>query len=179
MEKNKNKERGLVLPKSFIQSYLDDLSNEERLEITSVIFNWFLTNETPVIENKLCKVLFNNLLYFLETSKSNYEFGSRGGAPVGNQNAKKKTTETTETTPVVLENNPPCLEEQPPLKNKTTLKEEKRKEEKRKEEKTKELEEKRTEIKQNIKITKLEEFDMFSKEAQDAAELEFQKLLNK
>ena len=67
MENNKNKERGLVLPKSFIQSYLDDLSNEERLEITSVIFNWFLTNETPVIENKLCKVLFNNLLYFLET----------------------------------------------------------------------------------------------------------------
>jgi hypothetical protein len=169
MENNKNKERGLVLPKSFIQSYLDDLSNEERLEITEVIFNWFLTNETPVIENKLCKVLFNNLLYFLETSKSNYENGSRGGAPAGNQNAKKKTTETT---PVVLENNPTCLEEQPPLKNKTTLREEKRKEKKRKEENKVELEE-------NIKITKLEDFDMFSKEAQDAAELEFQRLLNK
>ena len=146
----KNKERGLVLPKAFIESYLEDLDQNEKLEMMSIIFNWFLNDEIPVIENKVCKILFNNLHYFLQTSKKNYENGEKGGAPKGNQNAKKKTTETT---PVVLENNPPCFNEQPPLKNKTSLKEEKRKEEKRKEEKVIENKER--------------ELDYLSHEAQD------------
>lgn len=149
----KNKERGLVLPKAFIESYLEDLDQNEKLEMISIIFNWFLNDEIPVIENKVCKVLFNNLYYFLQTSKKNYENGEKGGAPKGNQNAKKKTTETT---PLVLENNLPCFEEQPPLKNKTSLREEKRKEEKIIEEKV-------------IDIDNFE-FDIYSKETQSLVE---------
>jgi hypothetical protein len=156
----KNKERGLVLPKAFIESYLEDLDQNEKLEMISIIFHWFLNDEIPVIENKVCKVLFNNLHYFLQTSKKNYENGEKGGAPKGNQNAKKTTTKTTETTPLVLENNPPCYVEQPPLKNETSLKEEKRKEEKRKEEKTKE----------NKVIEEIDELDMFSPLAQKLAD---------
>ncbi len=155
MKNNKTKERGLVLPKNFIQSYLEDLDQNEKVEIMDAIFNWFLSDEIPTIENKLPRVLFMNLLGFLETSKQNYQNGKEGGAPSGNQNAKKNKT-----TPVDLENNPHCFTEQPPLKNQTTLSEEKRKEEKRKEVKLKE-----TRSEMNIL-----DFDMFSDEAQNAAD---------
>jgi hypothetical protein len=122
------KERGLVLPKNFVESYLNDLTDEEQLGIINAIFTWYMTGEAPEIQNKMVRVLFNTTLGFLESSKKSYEDGKTGGAPKGNNNAKK-------TTPLVLENNPPYLQEQPPLKNETTLREEKRKEEKRKEEK--------------------------------------------
>jgi hypothetical protein len=110
------KERMLLLPKSFIQSYTNDLETDEKLEIMSAIFNWYLENESKKIESKLVKILFDNVLPILETHKENYTNGRKGGAPEGNQNAKKttkttqettKTTqETTKTTPLVLKNNP-------------------------------------------------------------------------
>jgi hypothetical protein len=120
------KERGLVLPKNFVESYLNDLTDEEQLGIMNAIFTWYMTGETPEIQNKMVRVLFKTTLGFLESSKKSYEDGKSGGAPKGNKNAKKTTT-------LVTENNPPCLQEQPPLKNETTLREEKRKEDKRKE----------------------------------------------
>ena len=83
------KQRMLLLPKSFIESYLQDLDNEDRLEIMSVIFNWYIGIEPLSIKSKLVKVLFNNLLPILEGHKSNYVNGSKGGAPKGNNNAKK------------------------------------------------------------------------------------------
>jgi hypothetical protein len=122
------KERGLVLPKNFVESYLNDLTDEEQLGIMKAIFSWYITGEIPQLEDKMVRVLFNTTLGFLESSKKSYEDGKTGGAPKGNNNAKK-------TTPLVLENNPPCFIKQPPLKNETTLREEKRKEDKRKEEK--------------------------------------------
>ena len=100
------KQRMLLLPKSFVESYLQDLDNEDRLEIISVIFNWYIGIETESIKSKLVKVLFNNLLPILEGHKVNYLNGSKGGAPKGNSNAKKTTYKTTETTPLVLENKP-------------------------------------------------------------------------
>jgi hypothetical protein len=99
------KQRMLLLPKSFIESYLQDLDDEDKQEIMFVIFNWFLEIELQPIKSKLVKVLFNNLLPILEGHKANYVNGSKGGAPKGNNNAKKTTIKTTETTPLVLENN--------------------------------------------------------------------------
>jgi hypothetical protein len=152
MKDNKNtKERGLVLPKNFVESYLNDLNDEEQLGIMNAIFTWYLTDEVPEVENKMVRVLFKTTLGFLESSKKSYENGKTGGAPKGNQNAKK-------TTPVVLENNPPRLEEQPPLKSETTLREEKRKEDKRKET--------RIEKKLEDKINEINVFDYTDFEAQ-------------
>lgn len=106
----------LLLPKSFIETYKEDLDDEDRLEIMDLIFDWFLGLNSKTTKNKLVKVLFNNLLPILEGHKSNYKNGEKGGAPVGNTNAKKnncettntttETTKTTQTTPLVLENNP-------------------------------------------------------------------------
>ena len=99
----------LLIPKSFIETYLNDLDNEDRLEIMSAIFYWYIGYEPIKFESKIAKILFNNLLPILEGHKSNYENGSKGGAPKGNLNAKKTTkttTKTTKTTPLVLENNP-------------------------------------------------------------------------
>ena len=96
----------LLLPKSFIQSYTNDLDTDEKLEIMSAIFNWYLDNEPLNIKSKIVKILFDNVLPILETHKENYKNGKDGGAPKGNQNARKTTSETTKTTPLVLENNP-------------------------------------------------------------------------
>jgi hypothetical protein len=155
-----NHERGLVLPKNFVESYLTDLSEEEQLGIMNSIFTWYLTDTIPEIENKMVRVLFRNLLGFLEVSKKSYENGSLGGAPKGNQNAKKKTTM------VDLENNPPCLTEQPLLKSETSLREEKRSEENRKEEK-------RNETRKENKIIQFDILDNF-----DFTDIEAQKLID-
>ena len=145
------KERGLVLPKNFVESYLDDLDDEEKLAVIKAIFTWYMTGEIIEVENKIVRVLFKTTLGFLESSKKSYEDGKKGGAPTGNTNAKK-------TTPLVLENNLPYLQEQPPLKKETSLREEKRKEDKIKETRIeKKLEDNRSEI---------EVFDFTDKEAE-------------
>jgi hypothetical protein len=104
----RKKERSLLLPKSLIKSYLEDLNQDEQLELMNQLFNWYLGNENPPIQHKMVKVLYDNVLPVFESHKDNYTNGDLGGAPVGNQNARKKdkTTETTETTPVVLKNKP-------------------------------------------------------------------------
>ena len=104
------KERMLLLPKSFIQSYLEDLDEQEKIEIMNLIFSWYLDLPPIQFESKVVKILFNNLLPFLSSHKENYENGSNGGAPKGNSNAKKKQPQNNplilETTPLVLKNNP-------------------------------------------------------------------------
>ena len=156
----------LLLPKSFIESYLQDLDNEDRLEIMSVIFHWYMDIEPVSIKSKLVKVLFNNLLPILEGHKANYVNGGKGGAPKGNNNAKKTTNKTTETTPLVLENN----HQTTPVENINNPKEkEKEKEKEKDKEKVKDIE----------KVIDIFDFDMFSKEAQKLADLELQRLSNK
>ena len=141
----------LLLPKSFIESYLQDLDSEDRLEIMSVIFNWYMENEPLPIKSKLVKVLFANLLPILEGHKSNYVNGARGGAPKGNNNAKKTTYKTTETTPVENINNP----------------------------KEKEKEKEKDKEKDNVKekVIDIFDLDMFSKEAQKMADIELDRLI--
>ena len=152
----------LLLPKSFIESYLQDLDNEDRLEIMSVIFNWYMENEPLPIKSKLVKVLFANLLPILEGHKLNYVNGARGGAPKGNNNAKKTTYKTTETTPVVLENN----HQTTPVENINNPKEKEKEKEKDKE-------------KDNVKekVIDIFDLDMFSKEAQKLADIELDRLI--
>jgi hypothetical protein len=142
------KQRMLLLPKSFIESYLQDLDNEDRLEIMSVIFNWYIGIEPVSIKSKLVKVLFNNLLPILEGHKLNYQNGLKGGAPKGNNNAKKSTEKSTETTPLVLENNHKTT----PVENINKPKEKEKEKEKEKD-------------KENYK-----DIDMFSPLAQKLAE---------
>ena len=149
----------LLLPKSFIESYLQDLDNEDRLEIMSVVFNWYMELEPLPIKSKLVKVLFNNLLPILEGHKMNYVNGAKGGAPKGNNNAKKTTYKTTETTPLVLENNHKTT----PLENINKPKETEKEKEKEKE---KDKENKKIKEKDN----NIFDLDIYSKEALDEAD---------
>ena len=97
----------LLLPKSLIQSYLEDLDEKEKIEIMNLIFSWYLDLPPVQFESKVVKILFNNVLPFLSSHKENYENGASGGAPKGNTNAKKKQPPLNdETTPVDLKNNP-------------------------------------------------------------------------
>jgi hypothetical protein len=162
------KQRMLLLPKSFIESYLQDLDNEDRLEIMSVVFNWYMELEPLPIKSKLVKVLFNNLLPILEGHKMNYVNGAKGGAPKGNNNAKKTTYKTTETTPLVLENNhkttPLVLENNhktTPLENINKPKEKEKEKEKEKDKENKKIKEKDNNI---------FDLDIYSKEALDEAD---------
>ncbi len=120
----------LLLPKSFMETYLNDLEDEDKLEIIEIIFNWYFGIETTNFNSKVVKILFNNLLPVIDNHKSNYLNGSDGGAPVGNQNAKKqpKTTPLVlennhQTTPLVLENKPKEKEKEKDKENNTSIKE--------------------------------------------------------
>jgi hypothetical protein len=117
-----------------------------------ILFNWYLSGDIKTPNSKVVKILFNNILPVLTSHKSNYDNGSLGGAPKGNQNAKK-------TTPLVLENNHKTthlvLENNPKEKEKDKDKEKDKHKDKDK------------------------DMDMFSYEAQRLAEIELLKILNK
>ena len=168
----------LLLPKSFVETYLNDLDDEDRVEIMTLIFNWYLEIEVPTTTNKLVKVIFNNLLPILEGHKQNYINGQKGGAPKNNTNAKKTTPlvldNNPKTTPLVLDNNPKTtpLEKQNNPKEKDIDKE-----------KDKDIDKEK--LKKSIEIFSYEnldieeEIDIFSQEALELAEKEFNKLQNK
>ena len=151
----------LLIPESLIDSYQNDMKNAEKLEIMDVIFSWYY-GEIVEPKHKTTKILMKQILPILESHKTSYEKGLLGGAPKGNMNAKK-------TTPLVLENNPKTT----PLEilnnpESTQIENPSRKEKEKEKEKDKE--------KDNDKD---KEIDFFSKEAQDAAEIELNKLANK
>ena len=85
-----SKEWNLLLHPSFIDSYLDDLNDQERLEVINYIFRWYKEIELPPLDSVLSRILVNSTIPLLETRKEGYKNGKKGGAKEGNTNAKKK-----------------------------------------------------------------------------------------
>jgi hypothetical protein len=101
-----NKPWSLLLHDSFIDCYLDDLNDEEKLEVIQYIFCWKQGKELPTLKSKLSLMLVKNTVPILETKKRSYENGTKGGAPIGNNNARKQPKNNLKTTPLVLEKQP-------------------------------------------------------------------------
>lgn len=89
-----------------IARYLND---EQRLKLYDALLKYMFENEEPEFDG-LLNGIWINLKMPLDTSKSN---SGRGGAPMGNQNARKKTTDKQ---PI---NNPKTTDKQP--KNKQII----------------------------------------------------------
>ena len=70
-----------------IAKYLND---EERLKIYDAILAYMFESKEPTFEG-LLKGIWINIKMPLDTSKSNTLNGKKGGAPKGNNNAKKTT----------------------------------------------------------------------------------------
>lgn len=85
-----SKEWSLLLHQSFIDSYLEDLNKEEQLEVIQYIFLWYKGMDLPSLNSKLSKLLIKSTIPILESKRNGYQNGIKGGAPLGNKNAKKK-----------------------------------------------------------------------------------------
>ena len=80
---------------TFYRNYYElikHLPNKERLQMYDAISQYMFENIEPNL-NGLCNGIWVNLKMPLDTSKINIENGRKGGAPIGNQNASKKTTQ--------------------------------------------------------------------------------------
>ena len=78
------------------------LNNEDRLALYDAIFKYMFEEEDTEFDG-LNKGIWTNLKMPLNTSKKQYLNGIKGGAPVGNDNAKK----------IVKQNNPKTTQKQP------------------------------------------------------------------
>ena len=107
---------------TFFISYYEGLKQvpeEHRLEAYEAIMNYVFEGVEPSDDaSPWVQIVFRMAQPTIDSGLISKENGKKGGAPKGNKNAKKseETTEieeennlkTTETTPLVFENNPPC-----------------------------------------------------------------------
>lgn len=107
---------------TFFVSYYEGLKQvpeEHRLEAYEAIMNYVFEGVEPSDDaSPWVQIVFQMAKPTIDSGLISKENGKKGGAPKGNKNAKKseETTEieeennlkTTETTPLVFENNPPC-----------------------------------------------------------------------
>lgn len=82
-----------VFYKSFYES-IRSLDNETKLEIFEAICNYSLYENEPEFKSEVSKAIFTLIRVNLDKAEARYrasiENGKKGGAPKGNQNAKKK-----------------------------------------------------------------------------------------
>lgn len=107
---------------TFFVSYYEGLKQvpeEYRLEAYEAIMDYVFEGVEPSDDvSPWVQIVFQMAKPTIDSGLISKENGKKGGAPKGNKNAQKseKTTEieeennlkTTETTPLVFENNPPC-----------------------------------------------------------------------
>lgn len=107
---------------TFFVSYYEGLKQvpeEHRLEAYEAIMDYVFEGVEPSDDaSPWVQIVFQMAKPTIDSGLISKENGKKGGAPKGNKNAKKseETTEieeennlkTTETTPLVFENNPPC-----------------------------------------------------------------------
>lgn len=107
---------------TFFVSYYEGLKQvpeEHRLEAYEAIMDYVFEGVEPSDDaSPWVQIVFRMAQPTIDSGLISKENGKKGGAPKGNKNAQKseKTTEfkeennpkTTETTPLVFENNPPC-----------------------------------------------------------------------
>lgn len=82
-----------IFYKSFYDS-IKELDPKDQVLIYNAIFeHQFYGNETEL--NSVSKSIFKLIIPLLEANNKRYENGKKGGAPKGNQNARKNNLETT------------------------------------------------------------------------------------
>ncbi len=72
------------------------LKAPQRLAMYEAIFNYGFTGELPEFGDDTSEAIWEAILPQLKANQKRYENGLRGGAPVGNSNAKKNNRETTD-----------------------------------------------------------------------------------
>ena len=89
---------GLTIYYSDIKRGMDELTNEELGLVRRTIFECMQTGEIPTFEDRVVDIAsigFKNCLEKgFNRSKTNSRNGSKGGAPLGNQNARKNKEES-------------------------------------------------------------------------------------
>ena len=81
----------------------------ERLKALEAIMEFALDETEPDEISGTAKAIFIMAKPTIDKSLSQSEYGKKGGAPKGNQNAKKTTQNNPKQPPLFLKNNPPCL----------------------------------------------------------------------
>ena len=107
--------KGLVILPSWSDAFRAFTKPRSTGEILAVINEYYTTGKEPVLPEKgEVTVAWTLIKPLMDSHKADVENGAKGGAPKGNQNARKTTEVELEinpiTTPLVLENNPPTSE---------------------------------------------------------------------
>ena len=104
-------EKGIIIGQIFksLWEAIKELEPTEQAEIYNAIFQYQFTGEIPDFTNKYLKSLFIShkptLDKMIQNQKAKIENGKKGGAPKGNNNAKKETTENNLNEKTDIENN--------------------------------------------------------------------------
>lgn len=99
-----NKEiEGFVFYRSFYEAISQIKETDEKCNVYTAIFEYCFFGIEPQLSGT-ANIIWTLMKPQIDSSISNYMNGKKGGAPKGNQNAKKQ--------PKTTENNPPCLVEQ-------------------------------------------------------------------
>lgn len=98
-----NEVEGFVFYRSFFEAISQIEGINEKCNVYTSIFEYCFLGIEPNL-NGTSNIIWTLMKPQIDTSISNYLNGKRGGAPIGNQNAKKQ--------PKTTENNPPCLVDQ-------------------------------------------------------------------
>lgn len=88
-----------VFYRSFYEA-ITEVPEESQLELFKAICEYSLNNKLPKLENKISRVIFKLIKPNIDSAKARYaasvENGKKGGAPKGNQNARKQPKTTQE-----------------------------------------------------------------------------------
>ena len=106
---------GFKMFNNYYAEWVEDLTNEQLGEIVRYLFIYNIYGETPTFEkeNLVLKVIFGMVKSHIDASNKkrsvNINNGKNGGAPLGNNNARKQPNST--------ENNPKTTQKQPKTNN--------------------------------------------------------------
>lgn len=98
---------GVTFYRSFHEAIQEEEDPEKRLAAYEAIINYALYDIEPEGLKGIAKAAFIVARPVIDSSNKASDNGKKGGAPKGNQNARKQP----KTTPFVFENNPPCENE--------------------------------------------------------------------
>jgi len=104
--------KGAVILPSFSDAFRAFKSARSKADMLVYIEEYWTSGKEPNLPEKGEKTVAWRLIKpILDNRKDDIDNGRKGGAPKGNQNARKTTeVELNKTTPLVSKNNPPCSE---------------------------------------------------------------------
>ncbi len=102
------KRDSFIVYKSFY-AIIKLLKPRERLKMFEAIFEYGFNETNPNFSDDVSKAIWDTIIPQLKANQRRYENGLKGGAPVGNSNAKKNNQDseekTTENQPTIAEEN--------------------------------------------------------------------------